>query len=117
MDRRRFIGLTVFAAPVAATAAEEEPPYEEWWKSIAETMKFKTFSPDRSLTLEVELIIPPENEITEATNDAGENVGYQWKEKRMADNFAPGSSLLTKFHLEWDGKPVAIPDRLWADLA
>lgn len=111
------MGLTIFAAPLAATAAEEEPPYEEWWKSTGETMKFKAFSPDRSLTLEVELTIPPENEITEATNDAGENVGYQWKEKRMPVNFAPGSTLLTKFHVEWDGKHIPVPDRLWADLA
>ena len=117
MDRRKFIGLTAFAAPAASIAAEEKPPYDEWAEHLRDTMKFKAFSAERNLTLEVELIIPPENEISEAKNAAGEMIGYQWKGKVMAGNFAPGSTLLTKFRLEWDGKPVPIPNRLWNDLA
>jgi len=117
MDRRKFIGLTAFAVPVAASAAEEEPPYNHWADHLKDTMKFKAFSPERSLTLEVELMVPPENEITDAKNADGEMIGYQWKGKIMAGNFAPGSTLLTKFRFEWDGKPVAIPNRLWNDLA
>ena len=117
MDRRKFIGLAAFSVPVAASAAEDEPPYNQWADHLKDTMKFKAFSPDRSLTLEVELILPPENEITVAKNAAGEMIGYQWKGKIMAENFAPGSTLLTKFRFEWDGKPVAIPNRLWSDMA
>jgi hypothetical protein len=118
MDRRKFIGLAAFATPVAAAAADEEkPPYEAWWAKTEALMKFDAYSPDRGLILSVELTIPPENEVTESQNDAGELTGYQWKNIRMPADFNPGSTLLTKFQFKWDGKEVPIPEKFWNDLA
>jgi len=112
------MGMAAFAAPVAAAAAaEEEPPYEAWWEKTENVMKFTAWSPDRSLTLKVELTIPPEKEITETQNDAGEMTGYQWKNHRMPTNFTPGSTYLTKFLFEWEGKEIPIPEKLWNDMA
>jgi len=117
MDRRKFIGLAAFATPVAAVAAEEEPPYEAWAAKIESVLKFEAYSPDRGLILSVELTVPPEKEVTETQNDAAEFTSYQWKNIRMPADFTPGSTYLTKFQLKWDGKEVPIPERFWNDLA
>jgi hypothetical protein len=116
MDRRRFIGLAAFATPVAATA-EEEPPYEKWWAKTESMMKFDAYSPDRGLILSVELTIPPDKEVAEIQNDAGELTGYQWKNIRLPADFTPGSTYLTKFQLKWDGKEVPVAEKHWSDLA
>lgn len=118
MHRRKFIGLAAFAAPAAVVAADgEKPPVDDWWAKTEKVTKFTAHSPDRTLVLTVELTTPPLDEITEAKNDAGELTGYQWKTKRMPSNFVPGENLLTKLHLEWDGKHVPVPEKYWADLA
>ncbi|WAC21528.1 hypothetical protein OVA24_09045 [Luteolibacter sp. SL250] len=118
MDRRKFIGLAAFATPAAAVAADEEqPPYEAWWGKTETLAKFDSYSPDRGIVLSVELTVPPEKEVTESHNDAGELTGYQWKNIRLPADFMPGSTYLTKFHLVWDGKEVPIPEKFWNDLA
>lgn len=117
MDRRKFIGIAAFATPVAAIAADEEPPYDAWNEKTESVMEFQTFSPDRGLVLTVELTVPPEKEVTQVQNDAGEMTGYQWINQKMPSNFTPGSTYLTKFRFEWDGKEVSIPEKMWNDLA
>lgn len=117
MDRRKFIGLAAFATPVAAVAADgEQPPYEAWWEKTETVMEFDAYSPDRGVILSVALTVPPEKEVTETLNDAGELTGYQWKHIRLPADYMPGGTYLTKFQLKWDGKEVPIPEKFWSDL-
>lgn len=80
-------------------------------------LKFKAVTEEKEVVLEVELFIPPENELTEIIHEKDGYHFYRYKGKDLPSRFWPGQSLLTRFDLTWDGKPIQIPDRFWSDLA
>lgn len=72
---------------------------------------------EEKLVLQVELIQPADDEITEAKDEKGEFRCYRYKGKDLAYPFHPGSKLLSRFDLTWSGKAMPIPERFWSDLA
>lgn len=117
MHRRSFLSLSALSAvPVVAKAADAAPE-PDWHETInRDVLKFTATTDDRKITLQVELILPAEDEVTEAKDEKGEFRAYQYKGKDMPERFWPGQSLLTRFDLTWDGKAMKIPERFWNDL-
>jgi hypothetical protein len=121
MKRRLFLSLSALSAlPVSAAegAVEEKPPLEEWRKTVSsESLKFRAKSVGGELVLSVELLKPPEKEVTEVIDEKGECRSYRYKGKVLPPRFWQGQSLLTRFDLTWDGQAIKIPERFWSDLA
>jgi hypothetical protein len=117
MKRRSFLSLSALSAvPVVAKAADAEPE-ADWWETIHnEALSFQAVSEEGSLVLQVELIRVPEEEMTEVTDEKGDHLHYLYKGKPMPYPFNPGTTLLTRFDLTWDGKAMNIPERFWNDL-
>ena len=117
MKRRSFIALSaITAVPITASAADNDPE-AGWWETVNnEGLKFKAVSETGNLVLEVELIRPSEEEVTEILDEKGDLVSYQSKGKNQPYPFYPGSTLLKRFELSWDGKAMEIPERFWNDL-
>lgn len=117
MHRRSFLSLSALSAvPVLAKAAETDPQ-ADWNETVStDALTFKAMSADERITLQVELIRLGENEVTEVNDEKGEHIAYQYKGKNQPYPFHPGSTLLSRFDLTWDGKAVEIPERFWNDL-
>jgi hypothetical protein len=117
MKRRSFLSLSALSAvPVVATAADDAPE-ADWHETVShDALKFTAETEDGKITLQVELIRPAENEVTETKDEKGEFRAYQYKGKDQPYPFHPGSTLLTRFDLTWDGKAMKIPERFWNDL-
>jgi hypothetical protein len=117
MKRRSFLSLSALSAvPLAARAADDEPD-ASWWEDINNgAMTFTATTEDGKITLQVELFRPAEDEVTEAKDENGEFRAYQYKGKDQPYPFHPGSTLLKRFDLTWDGKDVKIPGRFWNDI-
>lgn len=99
-----------------AKAADEEPD-ADWWETINnEALTFKAVSEEGKLVLQVELIRVPEEEITNVTAEKGDHLHYLYQGRKMPYPFHPGTTLLTRFDLTWDGKAMNIPERFWNDL-
>jgi hypothetical protein len=118
MKRRSFLSLSALSAvPVVASAADDatEP---DWYETVnSDALSFKAKSEEGKLVLQVDLVRPPEDEVTETKDEKGEFRCYQYKGKDMPGRFWPGQSMLTRFDLTWDGKAMNIPERFWKDLA
>jgi hypothetical protein len=117
MKRRSFLSLSALSAvPVVAVAADEGPE-AAWWETIdSDALTFKAVSGEGNLVLQVELFRPPEDEVTQVTDEKGEHQHFAYKGKEMPMRFWPGQSLLTRFDLTWDGKAMNVPERFWNDL-
>ena len=117
MNRRAFLSLSALSAvPVVAGAADEGPD-AAWWDTIdSEALTFQAVSEEGNLVLRVELIRVLEEEVTEVLDDDGNLHHYRYKGREMPYPFHPGTTLLTRFDLTWDGKATHIPERFWNDL-
>jgi hypothetical protein len=111
------------AIPVVAYAAEEPAPVEEenWYETINSdvldyTAKVEVEDQEVDIKLHVQIIPLVEGDFTEVKDERGELVAYHYKGKAAPDYVYPGSTLLTRFDLTWDGKAVPIPERFWSDL-
>lgn len=117
MKRRSFLSLSALSAVPVAAAAQEEDPEAGWYDTLsADALSFKAVAEEGKLVLQVELIRPPDDEVTEAKYGNGDFRCYQYKGKDQPYPFHPGSTLLTRFDLTWDGKAMNIPERFWNDL-
>lgn len=117
MKRRSFLSLSALSAvPVVATA--DDAPEPDWYETVnIENLKHRAVSNDGTITLQVVLFVPPEEEVTQVKDEKGEHRCYRYKGKDMPNRFWPGQSLLTRFDLTWDSKVMNIPERFWNDLA
>jgi hypothetical protein len=116
MDRRKFIAVAALALPVALGAEEkDDPPYEAWWGTVESPGKFNAKAED-NIRLSVELFFPPDDKVKEVEDPSG-FVGYTYEGKKLPERWWRGESILTKFELTWDGKPIPIDKRFWNDLA
>ena len=116
MNRRHFIALSTIATTVAGASAATAR--EEWWELVkSENLRFTAKSVEGTLTLDVELEKPPEDDLVEHKTKDGEYNGYSWKGEKLPTRFWPGGSLIKKFDLKWDGKLIPIEKRFWRDLA
>lgn len=100
-----------------ADAKQEASLEEKWWQGVSEILKFTAKAEEGNATLNVELYVPAEKQIKELKDPDGTLTGYSMDGKKMPERFWPGSSLIKKFELVWDGKPIEIPKRFWEDLA
>lgn len=120
MKRRAFLSLTSLAAPVSSLRAAEAPPLDSpedlWWPMVKEVQHFRTVSPEGRLVLEVCLATPGEEEL-EVVAEGGEVVEYRLRGRRLLAGYYPGVAVIDLFSLTWDGRPIAVPPRFWADLA
>jgi hypothetical protein len=116
MKRRSFLSLSALSAvPVVAGAADEGPD-AAWWETIdSDALTFQAVSEEGNLVLRVELVRPPEDEVTQVMDEKGDHLHFAYKGKEMPMRFWPGESLLTRFDLTWDGKAIHIPERFWND--
>lgn len=126
MKRRSFLSLSAFSAVPAATVAGASTAaaagddleakrllHLEWYKTVTSNLlSFKAVSPDDRVVLQVELVKPLPGEIA---RDKTTGVSH-YKGKPLSDRYWDGQTLLTGFDLTWDGKPVSIHPRFWADL-
>jgi len=116
MKRRHFLTLSTLAT--TASGVSVATAREEWWELVkSDNLLFTAKSAEDSLTLEVELEKPAEEELTELKTEEGEYDGYAWRGEKLPGRFWPGCSLIKKFDLKWDGKPIPIESRFWRDLA
>lgn len=122
MKRRSFLSLSALSAiPVTAAAQTEDELSalrSKWWETVTEdALSHKAASSDGSLVLHVELVKPDDSELTTLDRKDGTSF-YQYKGRVLPHpRFWPGCTVLTRFELSWDGKPVKIEDRFWNDLA
>ena len=118
MKRRAFLSLSALSAasvPIAKAAADEPDP--QWHETISsDTLKFKATTEEGELVLQVEIMRPAERDISESTDEEGNLRYYLYKGREMPYPFHPGTTLLTRFDLTWDGKVIPIPERFWNDL-
>jgi|GEM_PF-3344092 len=116
MKRRSFLTLSTLSAfPIAARAADEAL---DWNDTVnREGLTFKAVAEDGKINLQVQLIRPAEDEVIGVRDEKGELRGFRYKGKDQPYPFHPGSTLLTRFDLTWDGKAMEIPKRFWDDLA
>lgn len=98
-------------------AEQEASPQEKWWEGVSETLKFTAKAEDGDATLSVELYVPDEKQIKELKDPEGAITGYSLDGKKMPERFWPGSNMIRKFELAWEGKKIEIPQRFWEDLA
>lgn len=119
MKRRSFLSLSALSAvPVVASAADNSPE-PDWYETVSnETLTFKATTEEGKITLQVELIRPAEDEVTETKDPDGPDgaVRFMYKGKVQPYPFYPGNTLLTRFDLTWDGEAMKIPERFWNDL-
>lgn len=116
MKRRHFLTISTLATAVTGASAAESR--EDWWELVKEdTLHFTAKSEEGNLTLEVELEMPPEDELSETKGLDGEMSGYKWRGEILPTRFWPGCSLIKTFDFKWDGKPIVIEKRFWRDLA
>ena len=117
MKRRSFLSLSALSAMPAVARAADAESEADWWETINnEALTFKAVSGEGNLVLQVELIRVPEDEATEVLDEDGNLKHYLYKGKAMPYPFHPGTTLLTRFDLTWDGKAMNIPERFWNDL-
>jgi hypothetical protein len=117
MKRRSFLSLSALSTVPFVARAQEENPEAGWYDTInMDALSFKAVAEEGKLVLEVEMIRPPDEEITEANDENGDFRCYQYKGKDQPYPFHPGSTLLTRFDLTWKGKSLGIPERFWDDL-
>jgi hypothetical protein len=117
MKRRSFLSLSALSAVPLTARAADDPPEPDWYATVnREGLKHRAVSDDGKITLQVELILPAEHEVTEAKDEKGEFRAYQYKGKDQPYPFHPGSRLLTCFDLTWDGQAMNLPERFWNDL-
>jgi hypothetical protein len=117
MHRRKFITLAALGTPVALAADEkDEPPHEAWWGTVESPEKYTAESGEGNIKLNVELFFPPDDKVKEVADPEG-FTSYHYDGKKLPERWWKGESLLTKFELLWDGKPVPIEKRFWSDLA
>jgi hypothetical protein len=117
MKRRSFLSLSALSAVPLAARAVDEAPEPDWYDTVNhEGLKHRAVSDDGKITLLVELIRPAEDEVTEVKDEKGEFRAYQYKGKDQPYPFHPGSRLLTRFDLTWDGQAMNVPERFWNDL-
>ena len=116
MNRRSFLSLSALSAVPAAAQAAEEAPEAEWHETVnPDALKFQATTDEGRITLQVELIRPGDDQVTETT-DADGAVRYRYQGRILPYPFYPGNTLLQRFNLTWDGKAMKIPERFWNDL-
>jgi hypothetical protein len=120
MKRRSFLSLSALSAvsiPAVKAAEDAEAPDARWFETInREALRYKAVSDEGKLVLQVELIQPAAQEVTEIKDEKGELRCYRFRGKDLPSRYWPGCSLLTRFDLTWDGKAMNIPGRFWNDL-
>lgn len=119
MKRRNFLTLSALSAaslPVIANG-ENENLEHTWHETITtDALKFRAVSDEGNLTLDVELILAPEDEITEILDESGEHECFRYQGKNQPYPFHPGCTVLSRFDFSWDGKAIPVPARFWDDL-
>lgn len=117
MKRRTFLALSALNT-VPAVARAEEPEHDATWEQTInrDALKFEAVADGGDITLQVELIRPPIEEVTAVKSENGEIICFQYKGKDQPYPFRPGCTVLTRFDLTWDGKAIRIPQRFWNDL-
>jgi len=117
MKRRHFLTISTLATTVTGASAAAAPR-EDWWELVKEdNLRFTAKSEEGNLTLDVELEVPPEGELSERKDEEGSITGYNWRGEILPQRCWPGQSLIKKFDFQWDGKPVVVERRFWRDLA
>lgn len=115
MKRRHFLTISTLATTVTGVSAAVAR--EEWWELVkSDTLSFTAKSEEGNLTLDVELEVPPEEELTVRKNEEGHIIGYTWRGETLPGRCWPGQSLIRKFDFRWDDKPVPVARRFWRDL-
>jgi hypothetical protein len=119
MKRRSFMSIAALSAiSIPNVTAEEELTPDNWYHTVNENnLTHKAVSEEGKLILNVNLITPADNEVTESRRKKGDFKCFRYQGKDLPSGFYPGSSLVTRFDLTWDGRPVKIPGRFWNDLA
>lgn len=115
MKRRHFLTISAIASTVARVSAAE--PQERWGELVEKVLKFTAKSEDGELSLDVELIVPPDDEVEEINDAEGNWEAYSWRGKILPEGFWRSRSLIKKFDFVWDGKAIPIEERFWNDIA
>lgn len=89
---------------------------EDWQKTVTSPMSCTVKAEQGNVSLHVELVNPPEQELKSTTDETGRS-RYVWKGKKLPYGFYEGRSIVTKFELVWDGKKIVIPERFWNDVS
>lgn len=123
MQKAIFCAALFSAIAIPPMTAQHADPYrqdvERWSKGIKELQQI-TVSPaeNERIKLTVELKPLKRAELTPVKNDKGEVTEYKYKtpftELSLPGHYESGSTLLTKFELDWEGRKIAIPAPLWA---
>jgi hypothetical protein len=117
MKRRAFLSLSALSAVPLVAQEANDAPEPNWHETVvSDALKFMAVTENETITLQVELIRPTEEEITESKDEQGQHRCYQYKGKDQPYPFHPGSTILTRFDLTWDGNAMNIPERFWTDL-
>ncbi|MFN0129516.1 MAG: hypothetical protein ACKV19_22850 [Verrucomicrobiales bacterium] len=120
MNRRSFFALAGVATPLPSLASTDPPPDDDpvnlWWPMVNEVDRCRAVSSEGTLTLEVSMARPGEEEL-EVVTEGTRVVGYSLRGRRLLDGFFPGVTVVETFSLFWDDQPIPIPPRFWNDLA
>lgn len=118
MKRRSFLSLSALSAVSIPVVTAGEEPEADWYQTVnSEALTHKAISEEGKLLLHVELIKPADEELTEVKDEEGNFKCFRYKGKDLPQRFWTGGTLLTRFDLIWDGDPIKVPERFWADLA